>query len=307
MIVDVHAHIYPEVRGKTGAGPTQGLAYGRVTVGDKQIWALPPFCEKTVFSAEALIAQMDFAGVDKAFLLQGSFYGECNDYIMAAVRRYPSRLGAAAYFDPWEKNPRRHYDAIISRGGFKAVKLECSVSTGFCGLYPDARLDDLDLEWLWGSLEKQGLVLVLDLGEVASKSYQTEGVKSVAGKHPDLKIVIAHLAQPNPNVMAQSKLFELWKKQIDLGKMPNVWFDNAALPAYLPGEEYPFPTSFEYMKMVIDRIGPAKVMWGTDIPGLLLQASYPELLSIGRKQIAFLVPKEQEMIFGGNALEVFCL
>ena len=102
------------------------------------------------------------------------------------------------------------------------------------------------------------MVLALDLGAVASRSYQTDAVR----------IVVAHLGQPNPMVETDPRLWKIWLKQIDLGKLNNVWLDNTALPAYLSNEGYPYPSAARYIRIAIERIGPNKVMWGTDIPGL---------------------------------------
>ena len=59
------------------------------------------------------------------------------------------------------------------------------------------------------------------------------------------------------------------------------------------------------MKIAIERIGAEKVMWGTDIPSLLLQATYPQLVRMARLHTEFLAPVEQAMFLGGNALRVY--
>jgi predicted TIM-barrel fold metal-dependent hydrolase len=307
-IADVHVHVFPEVRGMTGVGPTRGLGYGRVTRGGETLMLMPPYNEKMIFSPEMLIANMDWARVAKAVLLQGSFYGECNPYVIEALKRYPDRLVGAAYFDPWEPGDRQaKLEEIFLSEAFRAVKLECSVGTGFFGVYPEADMAASQLDWLWRELEKQGLVLVLDLGEVGSRSYQTEAVRAIAENHPDLKIVIAHLGQPKPNVHADDRLKELWVRQISLGLLSNVWFDCAALPAYLPDEDFPFPSVEGNLQEAIDRIGPTKVLWGSDIPGLLSLASYPQLVKMARLHTAFLSPSDQEKVLWENARQVFCL
>jgi predicted TIM-barrel fold metal-dependent hydrolase len=312
MIVDAHAHIFLEMRGLIAAGPTRGLGYGRIAIGDEEVQFLPPLGEKTAHTAEMLLAHMDWAGVDKAVLLQGPFYGECNGYVLEAVSRYPDRFIGAAYFDPWAPDSRQAFEAI-GASSFRAVKLECSEATGLCGLHPEARLDTPGIAWLWDELERQRLVLVLDLGAVGSRSYQTGAVRAIAEAHPDLKIVIAHLAQPTPAAEADPGLWHLWLEQIELGKLPNVWFDTASLPAYLSHEGYPFPSAERYLRLAIDRISPARVMWGSDLPGLLAYATYPQLVKLARLPVLavrpghtqFLSPHEQAMVLGGNASQVY--
>lgn len=305
MIVDAHSHIFPQVQGSTGRGPTRGLGYGRIAVGDEEIQLLPPYNETTVFTPEMLISNMEWAGVDKAVLLQGPFYGECNSYVLDALDRYPDRLVGAAYFDPWGPDSRQEFETIIASSKFRVVKLECSEATGLCGLHPNARLDMREIVWLWDSLERRGLVLTLDLGAIGSRSYQTDAVRTIAEVHPDLRIVIAHLGQPNPSAEADAGRWSLWLDQINLGLLPNVWFDTAALPAYLPDEDFPYPTAERYLHLALERIGPSKILWGTDLPGLLRHLNYPQLVRLAELHTQSLSPNAQAMILGKNAMRVY--
>jgi predicted TIM-barrel fold metal-dependent hydrolase len=307
MIIDAHAHIFPEVHGLTGAGPTHSLGYGRVAQGKEKVQLLPPYCEKTLFTAEMLIANMDWAGVDKAILLQGPFYGDCNPYVSQALNQYPDRFVGAAYADPWAPDSQNALLQILDSSAFRAVKLECSVASGLYGIHPEAELGSPDLIWLWEELLKRGMVLVLDLGRVGSRSYQTGSVYTLARKYPDLKIVIAHLAQISPEVEMNAEMLRLWSNQIDLGRLPNVWFDTASLPAYLPQEDFPFPTAGRYLRMAIEQIGPSKVLWGTDTPGLLTSASYPQLVKMAELHTGFLSPTEKTMVLEKNARWVYSI
>ena len=185
-IVDAHAHIFPHIQGQVGSGQTKGLGYGRMLVGSDEIQLMPAHNEETVYSAEMLLANMDWAGVERAVLLQGPFYGECNAYAQDAARRYPDRLQAVAYLDPWRDGLRAQWAAV---GSFAAVKMECSVKTGLCGLYSRARLDDPGLRWLWDVLEESGKVLVLDLGHIGGEAYQTAAVREIAVGHEGLRVV----------------------------------------------------------------------------------------------------------------------
>ena len=74
MIIDAHAHTMRHVQGQSGKGPTRSLAYGKVKRGtNKVLRMLPPMCQGTSFPAEVLLENLDWTGVDKAVLLQGSF------------------------------------------------------------------------------------------------------------------------------------------------------------------------------------------------------------------------------------------
>ncbi len=305
MIVDAHAHIFPKVQGLTASGPVHAAGYGRVKVGAEIQQLLPPYQIQTRFTPEMLIANLDWAGVDQAVLLQGPFYGECNDYVLDALQKFPHRLMGLAYLDPWEQDARSSFYRIKEQKAFKGVKLECSQTTGLTGLHPSAQLSQPEIAWLWDGLERSEMVLVLDLGAIASRSYQTEAVRVIAAAHPGLKIVIAHLGQPRPEAEQLPEKWALWKEQIDLGLLANIWFDCAALPAYLPSEEYPFVTAGRYLQMAVDRIGPAKILWGSDQPGLLAHAKLPQLVAMIKTHIAYLPAQEQALILGKNAELVY--
>jgi predicted TIM-barrel fold metal-dependent hydrolase len=305
MLVDAHAHIFPKVGGAIGTGTTTGLGYGQVAIGSQRIQLMPPLCQQTLHTPEMLLAHMDWAGVDKAVLLQGSFYGECNQYVLETCRDHPDRLIGTMFCDPWAEGAKEIFASQSGHGDFAGVKLECSEATGFCGIHRGARLDDARIAWLWNELERKGMVLVLDLGAVGSASYQTDAIRSLAERHPGLTIVLAHLGQPNRAAEADKAKWRLWEQQIDLGRLPNVSFDTASLPAYVSSEGYPYPSAGRYIRMAIDRIGPTKVMWGTDIPGALAYATYPQMVQAAHIHLQFLSPTEQAMVMGENAIGVF--
>lgn len=196
VIIDAHAHIMTSVCGSTARGPTRSLSWGRVRWGDETIQLLPPFNEETTFPAEALLAQMDWAGVERAVLLQGPFYGEANAYIASAVARFPDRFIGAFAPDPCAPDARQQYQQCVEEFGLRIVKLELTEPTGLTGRYSDMRLDAPEHRWLFEAAEKDGLVVTLDLGKIGSRAYQTDAVAVIAERHPDLHIVIAHLAQP---------------------------------------------------------------------------------------------------------------
>lgn len=305
MVIDAHAHVMRRLHGRTGAGRTRGLGYGRAQVGQGAPFQhLPPFRRETTFPPDALIAQMDWAGVDRAVLLQGAFYGEANAEVAAAVARYPGRLIGAAFVDPRAPDAPAAFERLTGPQGFRLLKLEMSVGSGFVGLYPDLRLDEPGLAWLWPAAEQRGVIVVLDLGAVGSASYQTEAVAGIVARHPALRVVIAHLAQPPLAAPDDDRLNALWEAQIALGRHANVWFDLAALPAYA-AEDYPYPTAGRYIEQAVALIGPQRLMWGSDAPGLLGRATYPQLLSYLARHCPGLSADERAGVLGANAWRLF--
>ncbi|NJD02824.1 MAG: amidohydrolase [Ruminiclostridium sp.] len=305
MVIDAHAHIFTEISGRVAEGSTRGIGYGRAVIGNREVQFIPPLSEKTEYTAQMLIAFMDWSGIDKAVLLQGPLYGESNIYIADALKSYPGRLMGLAYLDPWSPDARETFAMIQDTGVFCGVKLECTEAAGLFGIHKGVSLDMKEIEWIWKGLEKSRLVLTLDLGSPRDCSYQSKVIRNIALKHEELKIVIAHLGQPYPDMEKSAESYGLWQEQIDLGLLPNIWFDTACLPYYFLREEYPHPNAGKVLERVIDRIGPEKVMWGTDIPTLMLHFTYSQLLKIAKLHLQFLETEKQEMVMGGNAMKVY--
>jgi predicted TIM-barrel fold metal-dependent hydrolase len=306
MIIDAHAHIMTAVHGTTANGPTRSLSWGKVRWSDETIQLLPPFNEATTFPAEALLAQMDWARVERAVLLQGPFYGEANAYVASAVERWPDRFVGAFAPDPFAPDFRQQYKQCVEEYGLRIVKFELTEPTGLTGRYPDLRIDAPQFNWIFEAAQRQGLVLAFDLGKIGSRAYQTGAVAAIAERYPDLTIVIAHLAQPPIGEGEDTGLNEKWKEQILLGCKPNVYFDLSALPAYLPAyDEYPYVAAQDYIREAVTLIGAEKIMWGTDVPGLLTSGSYRQLLNYVRLHCDFLSEEELAGILGLNALRVY--
>jgi predicted TIM-barrel fold metal-dependent hydrolase len=55
-------------------------------------------------------------------------------------------------------------------------------------------------------MERLDVALTLDLGAINSQSYQTDLVRDIATKHPNLRIVICHLGQRSPDMEKDSLL-----------------------------------------------------------------------------------------------------
>lgn len=91
-----------------------------------------------------------------------------------------------------------------------------------------------------------------------------------------------------------------------MGCKPNVFFDLSALPAYSPDyDEYPYAAARTYIKRAAELIGAEKIMWGTDVPGLLTSGSYRQLLNYVRLHCDFLSEAEMALVLGLNALRVY--
>jgi predicted TIM-barrel fold metal-dependent hydrolase len=257
------------------------------------------------FPVELLLTAMDRVGVERGVVLQGPYYGDGNAYVASVCRVHADRLAAMAYLDPWVQGAQERLKSLMDQGVFRGLKLECSVPTGLLGLHPHARLDAPEVSWLWGALERNGWMLTVDLGGPGTASYQTAAVEAIAQAHPRLQVVIAHLGQPSAAVREDRAMRALWEEQLSLGVLANVWFDTAALPAFYRGEGFPWPGAGAALREAVARIGAGKLLWGSDIPGLLEHAAYPRLLEYAQEALSALGEEERARIFGENAARIY--
>ncbi|MGO9584169.1 MAG: amidohydrolase family protein [Acidimicrobiales bacterium] len=302
--IDAHAHVFPRIRGRIGDGPVIGLQYGRAAVGEGSVQVLPPLNAHVVHSPSMLIAAMDLVGVDRAVLLQGPFYGYCNAYVNAAATGFRDRFAAAIAIDPWKDGRQGFEKACEIAVTARAFKLEFSERTGLSGLHRDAHLGAADIAWLWEELEARQLVLVIDLGHIGGRGYQTEAVRAIAVSHPHLRIVIAHLAQPNPTVVRDRAARSTWLEQVSLGLLQNVWFDTASLPVYF-ARERSYHGLADCLRWAVEAIGSDRIMWGSDIPATLPSATYQQLHDVVAEGLDFLGSASRQRVFGDTALQVF--
>lgn len=307
MIIDAHAHIFKEMRGRTGTGPTRSLPFGKVQRGDGSIVRLlPPLCpEPAAFPAEVLLEHMDWAGVDKAVLLQAPFYGDVNEYIREAVKQWPGRFIGSGQVDPRAANAKETFRRITNEFGFRILKFEMSPGTGLLGPYPDLKLDDDSMAWVWCEADHARMAITLDLGGVASSSYQTKELARVMARHPNVRIIITHLAHPPMDKEDDSHLDALWQEQILLARHPNVWLDLSALPECKHAEAHPFPSARRYIRRAAAMVGTDKLLWGSDAPGLLLRATYPQLLGFVVGACNIFSEEDIGKILGGNAVQAY--
>ncbi len=306
MLIDAHAHVFSEMHGQIGLGRTRSLQRGKIQTGDGPPQRLlPPLSENTTFPPDVLLEYMDWGGVDRTILLQGSWYGEANDYVANAVRQWPDRFTAAAFLDPRSADARQTFTRAVDDLGYHILKFEMTEGTGLVGLYPDLRLDDDSMAWIWEEAERRDLVVTLDLGAPGTRSYQTDAVRQILDRHPTLTVVIAHLAQPPIAAHDDEALNRLWRQQLALGALPNVVFDLSALPAYLPEDDYPYALARSYVRQAKETVGAESIMWGTDAPALLRLAIYDQLRDWVARHCDFLSASEREAVLGGNAQRVY--
>lgn len=236
---------------------------------------------------ESLVASLDEAGIDRAVVTgfafaDGALCAASNDYLIEAVRRFPTRLIGLA--------------AVQPRDGERAVyELERCIGAGLVGageLLPDGQeFDPADAELmrlLAQVLQHANCPLMVHTSEPVGHLYGGKGrtwpqkIAALAQNFPDLIIIAAHWGGGLPfyELMPEVKL-----------SLQNVFYDTAAT-TYL--------YNFKIFRQVADICGSEKILFASDFP-LLKQG---HLLNRVRAESG-LSDAELRLVLGQNAARLF--
>lgn len=297
-IIDAHTHIFEHLKGFNGKGELRPIGNGKARWASGEIVnMIPPELGDTSFSAETLHRLLSENGVERAVLLQGSFYGFQNEYVAEAVRSYPDMFLGAGTYDPFGLWSDQIYDRITNEFGMKAIKFETSTGCGLMSYhtrYDIAEVFDKEA----ARAAAHGQTLVLDIGSPGMDSFQPEGIRRLADRYPELKIVVCHLLAPGLEDE------EALKRGLEVLAAENIWFDLAAVPFNVKPETYPYPTGACFVKLAANIVGYKKLIWGTDVPSVLCYDSYQNLLCYLSKSGWFSEEELQAMLYD-NAMDAY--
>lgn len=272
MIIDCHAHIIEHLSGMGARGEVRPVGRGMVSFldGTKQK-VIPEECGDKEYLAETLIRQMDQAGIDKAVLLHGLLYGLQNEYIFETVKKYPNRFIGSGSLDPCIEQIDMVLECLIYKFGFRILKFEISTGAGMTGIHSDLKIDGIEFETIFKKAEKEHITLVFDIGRRGMKSYQIQELCRASRKHDTVKFVVCHL------LAADGECFDQWEEDMgQLAECRNIWFDITAVPWNMR-ERYPFPKSADLIYRAKKIVGSKRMMWGSDVPQLLVIEDYRRL------------------------------
>ena len=272
----------------------------------------PPSVTDMAYPADRLVAEMDYAGVDKALLHRTPYLGVGNDFIADCVRRFPDRLSGLAHVQEW-----------LIAGDPDAASEETQVAVeemGLSGLhFLPAQLDlygqtdpwdSPSLRPFWNRVAEMKIPVFLSLRdrrEPSLDSYLAE-LKTLMRwmeRYPDVNVVHTH-GFP-------------WRLFIDGDrlKLPeSVWepFENSNLylqllfPITLGNVwDYPMVEVRPTIEECARRIGPDRLMWGTDMPIVTRFWTYQQNIDFIRLYCDFLSSNDLDLIFGGTVARLMGL
>ena len=273
MIIDFHAHIFPDsVREDRSAYLERDATF-------EHLYSDP---KARLSSAELLVEKMDRDGVDMAVTLGmgwqvHDFAVEANNYILESAKAFSDRLVPFCTVNP-----------VLGDEAIKEVERCADLGArGIGELHSYAQGYRLDDERVMRPFMEiaiaRDLIVLTHSSEPVGHTYAGKGTVtpdelcSFIETYPEAKIVCAHWGGGLPFYALMPEVSEALR---------NVYFDSAASPfLYVP----------DVFANAVKLVGPDKVLFGTDYPLI----SHKRLL--GQVESQNFDPETKAAVMGGNA------
>jgi L-fuconolactonase len=252
--------------------------------------ALAPI--RRTFVETELEPLLDGAGVDRTVLVQSLDSTEDTDFMLEVADRWP-RVAAVVGWVPLA-DPHAAAEALETR----------RKDPRFVGVRHLIH-DEPDEDWLLRSDVMAGLGVLADAGAtfdvVAVTPRHLEHVPVIAERHPDLRIVIDHLAKPP----IAARGWDPWAILLArAAEHPNVYakvsgLNTAAGPDWTAADLQP------YVDHALEFFGPNRLMYGGDWPVAALADDYLGVWEQTQVVLSHLSEYERSAVLGGTAVECY--
>jgi predicted TIM-barrel fold metal-dependent hydrolase len=235
---------------------------------------------------EALLLEMDLAGVSRAILVPPSWEGDRNDLALEAARLHPERFAVMGRFALQDPVNRERVATWKQQPGMLGMRFT------FHNEHNRRFLTDGSAAWLWAAAQAHAIpVMVLAPGAMGA-------LAQVAHEHPNLRITIDHSGLPF-NQKAPQALQDL-PVVVALAKYSNVAVKVSGLPV-LSTQPFPFRDLHDTAHRLFDAFGPRRTFWGTDLTRM--QCTYRECIDMFTQSLSWLKGDDLDCVMGRGVCE----
>jgi predicted TIM-barrel fold metal-dependent hydrolase len=272
--IDAHVHVW------TPEGERYPLA-----AGFRRDEMKPPS-----FTAEELFTHARPCGVARVVLIQMSFYGFDNSYMLDTIARFPGVFAGVAVIDDTAVDPTVEMRALAKQGvrGFRIYPRNKNV---------DRWLDGSGMQAMWrcGGEEHLAMCHLVNPDALAA-------VDRACRKFPDTPVVIDHFARIG--VDGQIRAAEV-DSLCKLAKHRRTYVKVSAFYA-LGKKQTPYLDLAPLVRKLLDAFGPERLMWATDCPYQVQEGhTYEDSISLVRDRLDFLSGADKEWLLRKTAEKVF--
>ncbi|WP_254271339.1 amidohydrolase family protein [Haloarcula marina] len=238
---------------------------------------LPPGWEGA-YTGHDLVADMDAAGVAESVMVTTPMYGRgvrANEYTMRSTEAYPDRLWGVGlmdfYGDP--DDVRADLRRVVGHDRMLGVRmhacLEYAEHSTELNRTADWILDD-ELDVVWDEAAELDTSIF-----IFPKAEQISTIETLAGRYPDVQIVVDHMAFPDETTDPDAAP---WTDFESLADHDNVAVKVSSLPRSSE-EAWPYEDLWGYVRNLLEWFGPERLMLGSDYPWMDDWADYESCLS----------------------------
>jgi predicted TIM-barrel fold metal-dependent hydrolase len=272
--IDAHVHVWtPDVK-------RYPLAAG-FSVEDMQ----PPS-----FTPKELLAHARPVGVERIVLIQMSFYGFDNRYMLDTMRAFPGVFSGVAVIDEQAADATGTMRALKKQGvrGFRLYPFERPVE-------PFLSSPGMAAMWKAGADEQLAMCMLInpDALELLDKMCQ---------KYPDTPVVIDHLGRIGVDgVIRDADVDNLCR----LARHANAHVKVSAFYA-LGKKKAPYTDLAPMIHRLVEAYSPKRLMWATDCPFQVQNGhTYRDSIELVRSRLDFLSADDREWLLRKTAQRVF--
>jgi predicted TIM-barrel fold metal-dependent hydrolase len=235
-----------------------------------------------------LLDEMARADVDRAIVvpITNTAADDENSQSIDLAHRHPDRfrvmgLVRVAGASPLDDERLR---ALQDRPEVLGIRISCYRE-------PNRSLLERDhLDWLWAAAERLNIaVMILASGNL-------DKVARLADRHPELRVVVDHLGlDPFAVFTDEASFLNALEPLLPLARRSNIAVKASGLPNAVD-ESWPFPTTHQPVRRVLDAFGPTRTFWGSDLTRLT--CTYRECVAHFTDGLPFLEGAALELVMG---------
>jgi predicted TIM-barrel fold metal-dependent hydrolase len=227
--------------------------------------------------------------IDRAVLVQPVFRGEDNSYVADCARAEPTRFAAVCVVDP--RTPDADERLIHwARAGCRGLRLRPRIAA------EAAVFGDPVMYPLWGAAGRERVVI-----SILGSPEHSQVIGQLAERFPHVPIVIDHMGHPNVGEDATRGSFQ---ELLRLGRHSNVRIKVSGF-YHFSRERFPFRDCWPFIRAAYDAFGPARLLWGSDFPHVLVASSYARSITVLDEAGLLRNDAERGLIMGQNTADLY--
>lgn len=218
----------------------------------------PPGVEKLVYSAEDLLADMEALGIDRTCVIASPIHGRGSPYTLDCLESHPDRLDGVVLLDYFADDIEDRVDEVFERDTLLGVRLGAVMEYGTMWEHRTTDADwitDPGLAPFWRAIERQESAQV----QLIVEADQLDQVITVAEEHPDVTVVVDHLAWPRPDRHPPDE--PPFSRVAELAECDNVYVKVTHTPSTEP---FPFRDVHGHVRRLLEEFGSDHLLWGSD-------------------------------------------